>query len=46
MMLYPKLLTELGDHHVIEIGTIIHDNSLWNTIPTDQVMPNKPERGP
>ena len=41
MMLYLELFTEFGDHRVIEIGTIVSDNSLWHAIPTYQVMPDK-----
>ena len=41
-MLYLELLGELGDHIIVEICTIIRNNPLWYTIPTDQVMPNKP----
>ena len=41
-MLYLELLTEFGDPRIIEIHTIVHDNSLWHTVPTYQVMPDKP----
>ena len=41
MKLYPELLSELGDDRVIEIRTIVSDDSLWHTIPIDQVMPGK-----
>ena len=40
-MLYLELLTDLGDHRVIEIHTIVIDDSLWHTVPTDQVMLDK-----
>ena len=42
MTLYLELLTEFDDHHIIEIRTIVRDNYLWHTVPTDQVMPDKP----
>ena len=42
MMLNLELFVELGDHCVIEIYTIVCNNSLWNAIPTNQVMPDKP----
>ena len=42
MMLDLELHVELGDHSVIEIGTIIYNDSLWNTITTDKVMLDKP----
>ena len=38
MMLDLELHAELGDHSIIEIGTIIYDDSFWNTTPTDKVM--------
>ena len=38
MMLDLKLQAELGDHSIIDIGTIIRDNSLQNTVPTYKVM--------
>ena len=41
MMLYLELFTELGDHCVVEIHTIVSDNSLWHTISTDQIMSDK-----
>ena len=41
-MLYLELLAELGDHHIIEICTIVRNDPLWYTISTDQVVPNKP----
>ena len=40
-MLYLELITELGDHLVVEIGTIVHNDPLRYTVPTDQVVPNK-----
>ena len=42
MMLDLKLHTELSDHSIIEIGTIICDDSLWSTIPTYKVMSDEP----
>ena len=38
MMMDFELRAELGDHSIIEIGTIICNDSFWNTIPTDKVM--------
>ena len=38
MMLDLEFYAGLGDHSIIEIGTIIHNDSLWNTIPTYNVM--------
>ena len=38
MMLYLELFTELGDHCVIDICTIVSNNSLWDTISTDQTV--------
>ena len=37
-MLDLKLCTGLGDHSAIEIITIIHNDSFWNTVPEDEVM--------
>ena len=42
MMLYLELFTELDYHRVVEISTISSNNSLWHTIPTDQIMSDKP----
>ena len=36
-----ELCIELGDHSVIEIGTIICNDYLWNTVPIDKVMYNE-----
>ena len=41
MMLYLEFLTEFGDHRVVEISTIVNDDSLWHTVTTDQVMLDK-----
>ena len=41
-MLYLEMFTELGDHCVVEIHTIVSNNPLWYTISTDQVVSNKP----
>ena len=38
MMLDLELHAELVDHSVIDMGTIIHDDSFWNTVPTNKVM--------
>ena len=32
MVLYLELFAEFGDHRVVEIHTIVSDDSLWNTI--------------
>ena len=40
-MLYLELFTELGDHCIVEIRTIVSNNSLWHTISTDQIMSDK-----
>ena len=42
MMLDLKLCTELGDHSIIEVGTVICDNSFWDTILTDKIMSDEP----
>ena len=42
MMLDLKLRAKLGNHSVIEIGTIIRDDSFWNTIPINKVMSDEP----
>ena len=42
MVLYLELFTELGDHCIVEIHTIVSDNPLWYTISTDQIVSNKP----
>ena len=42
MMLYLELFTELDDHRVVEICAIFSNNSFWHTIPTDQIMSDKP----
>ena len=41
MILYLDLFTEFGDHRVIEVGTIVSDDSLWHTVMTNQVMLDK-----
>ena len=38
MMRYLELLVELGDHLVVEIGTIIRNDPLWYTISTDKIV--------
>ena len=38
MMLNLQLRAELDDHSVVKIGTIICNDSFWNTIPTYKVM--------
>ena len=37
-MMYLELFTELGDHRVIEICTIVSNNSLRYTISTNQIV--------
>ena len=41
IMLNLELYAEFRDHSIVEIGTIICDDSLWNTIPTYEVMFDK-----
>ena len=41
MMLNLELCVELGDYSIIEIGTIVCNNSFWNTISTDKVTFDK-----
>ena len=38
MMLNLELRAKLGDHSGVEIGTIICNDSFWNTVPTYKVM--------
>ena len=38
MVLDFELRAELGDHSVVEIGTIICNDYFRNTIPTDKIM--------
>ena len=40
-MLYLELLTELGDHFIVEICTIIRYDPLWYTVSIDQIVPNE-----
>ena len=42
MMLDFELFIEFDDHRIVEICTIIFDDSLWNTIPIDKVMLDEP----
>ena len=42
VMLDLELFTEFSDHRIVDICTIICDDSLWNTIPTDKVMLDEP----
>ena len=37
-MLYLKLFTELGDHRIVEICTIVCNDSLWDTVLTNEIM--------
>ena len=41
MMLDLELFTEFDDHRIVDICTIVYDDSLWKTIPTNQVMLDK-----
>ena len=41
MMMYLEFLTEFSDHRVIEVRTIVSDDSLWHTVTTNQVMLDK-----
>ena len=41
-MLDLELFIEFGDHHIVDICTIVSDDSLWHTVSTNQVMPDKP----
>ena len=41
-MLYLKLLAELGDHHIIEICTVVRNDPLGYTISTDQIVLDEP----
>ena len=36
-----ELHAKLGDHIIIEIGTIICNDSLWDTVSIDDVMSDK-----
>ena len=42
MMLDFELLTEFGDHSIVEIDTIIRNDSLWDTVPTDGILFDEP----
>ena len=37
-----ELRVEFSDPGIVEIGTIVSDNSLRDTIPTDEVMLDEP----
>ena len=41
-MLYLELFAEFGDYLIVEICTIVRNDPLGYTIPTNQSMPNKP----
>ena len=41
MVLDLELRAQCSDHSIIEIGTIICNDSLWNTILTDKIMPDE-----
>ena len=38
MMLDLELRAKLSDHSIIEVFTIIRNDSFWNTVPTYEVM--------
>ena len=42
MTLYLELFAELSDHRVVEICTIVSNNSLWHTISTNHIVSDKP----
>ena len=42
VLLYLKLLAELGDHCIVKIHTIVSNDPLWHTISTYQIMSDKP----
>ena len=42
MVLDFELHVEFHDHSVVEIGTIVLENSLGDAIPTDKVMLDEP----
>ena len=42
MMLYLEFLAEFGNHLIVEIHTIVSNNSLWDTISTNQIVSDKP----
>ena len=41
-VLYLESFAEFSDHSVIEIGTIVRNDSFRDAVPTDQIMPNEP----
>ena len=41
MVMYLELLAELSDHFVIEIGTIIRNDSFRDSVSKDQIMPDE-----
>ena len=42
MVLDIELHAQYGDHSIAEICTIVRDDPLWGTIPTDEILFNKP----
>ena len=42
MVLDLELHTQCGDHSFIEIRTIVSDDPLWDTIPTDEILFDEP----
>ena len=41
-MMNLELLAQGGDHSVVEICTIVYDDSLWDTVPTDEILFDEP----
>ena len=42
MLLDLELFTEFGDYRVVEIHTIVSDDSLWDTVSTDEILFDEP----
>ena len=40
-MLNFELFTELGDHCIVEICTVVSNDPLWYTISTNQIVPDE-----
>ena len=38
MVLDIELHAQYGDHSIVEICTIVRDDSLWDTVPTDEIL--------
>ena len=41
-MLNLELLAQGGDHSIIQICTIISEDSLWDTVSTDEILFHEP----